>query len=41
MERPLEGIKIIEVAGMVSGPYCGKMLADLGGQVIKVDGGLF
>jgi len=33
----LEGIKIVEFANMVSGPYCGKLLADLGADVIKVE----
>ena len=34
---PLNGIKIIEFAEMVSGPYCGKLLADMGAEVIKVE----
>jgi crotonobetainyl-CoA:carnitine CoA-transferase CaiB-like acyl-CoA transferase len=33
----LEGIKLVEYATMVSGPYCGKLLADLGAEVIKVE----
>ncbi|MEE9612105.1 MAG: CoA transferase, partial [Desulfatiglandales bacterium] len=37
MKRLLDGIKIVEVASMVSGPYCGKILADLGAEVIKVE----
>ena len=34
---PLKGIKIIELAGIGPGPFCGMMLADMGAEVIRVD----
>ena len=33
----LSGVKVIEFATMISGPYCGKLLADFGADVIKVE----
>jgi CoA:oxalate CoA-transferase len=32
-----EAVKIVELAGMVSGPYCGKLLADMGADVVKIE----
>ncbi len=34
---PLSGIKIIELAGIGPGPFCGMLLADMGAEVIRVD----
>ncbi|MEM7077779.1 MAG: CaiB/BaiF CoA-transferase family protein [Pseudomonadota bacterium] len=34
---PLEGFKIIELAGIGPGPFCGMMLSDMGAQVIRVE----
>jgi len=33
----LEGAKVLEFAEFVSGPFCAKLLADLGAEVIKVE----
>lgn len=37
MSGPLSGIRIIEIAGIGPGPFCGMMLADHGAEVIRVD----
>jgi alpha-methylacyl-CoA racemase len=34
---PLEGITVIELAGIGPGPFCAMMLADMGADVIRVD----
>jgi alpha-methylacyl-CoA racemase len=34
---PLEGIRLIELAGIGPGPFCGMMLADMGAEVIRVE----
>ncbi len=37
MAGPLNGLRIIELAGIGPGPFCGMMLADHGAEVIRVD----
>ena len=37
MPGPLTGIRVIELAGIGPGPFCGMMLADHGAAVIRVD----
>jgi alpha-methylacyl-CoA racemase len=34
---PLEGVKVVELAGIGPGPFCAMMLADMGAEVIRVD----
>jgi alpha-methylacyl-CoA racemase len=34
---PLAGVRIIEIAGLGAGPFCGMMMADMGAEVIRVD----
>ncbi|QDM41325.1 CaiB/BaiF CoA-transferase family protein [Altererythrobacter sp. TH136] len=34
---PLDGIRIVEFAGIGPGPFCGMMLADHGAEVIRID----
>jgi alpha-methylacyl-CoA racemase len=35
--RPLDGINVIEMAGLAPSPYCGMLLSDFGADVIIVD----
>ena len=37
MERPLEGLVVLEFSQFLSGPYAGLRLADLGARVIKIE----
>lgn len=34
---PLDGVRVIELAGIGPGPFCAMMLADMGADVIRVD----
>ena len=34
---PLHGLRVIELAGIGPGPFCGMMLSDMGAEVIRVD----
>ena len=36
-EKALAGVKVLEFASFVSGPYCVKLLADLGAEVAKIE----
>jgi crotonobetainyl-CoA:carnitine CoA-transferase CaiB-like acyl-CoA transferase len=35
--KPLAGVKVVELARILAGPWCGQLLADLGAAVVKVE----
>ncbi len=37
MDKPLAGIRVVELARILAGPWAGQLLADLGAEVIKVE----
>jgi len=37
MPRPLEGIRVLELGQLIAGPFAGRMLAEFGAHVIKVE----
>jgi alpha-methylacyl-CoA racemase len=34
---PLQGLRVVEMAGIGPGPFCGMLLADLGADVLRID----
>ncbi|WP_106639346.1 CaiB/BaiF CoA transferase family protein [Allosphingosinicella vermicomposti] len=37
MDKPLQGLKVLELARILAGPWAGQLLADLGAEVVKVE----
>jgi crotonobetainyl-CoA:carnitine CoA-transferase CaiB-like acyl-CoA transferase len=35
---PVKGLRVVEIANEISGPYCGKLFVDIGADVTKIEG---
>jgi len=37
MQKPLQGVKVVEFGTLIAGPFCARILAEFGAEVIKIE----
>jgi formyl-CoA transferase len=37
VKAPLEGLKVVEMGTLIAGPYCARLLAEFGAEVVKIE----
>ena len=37
MDKPLKGLRVLEIGQLIAGPFCGSMLAGFGAEVVKLE----
>lgn len=37
MEKPLAGVRVVELGTLIAGPFCSRILAEFGAEVVKVE----
>ena len=37
VQKPLAGVKVLEMGTLIAGPFCGRILAEFGAEVVKIE----